>query len=307
MQSIFKPVNTNENHAVIKLKPQADFVSTDYIKRINRKSLSYLDAGFAIHLRGAAGTGKTTMAMHIAHQLQRPVIMVHGDAEMTTESLAGSNSGFQSSKIDDNYIHSVHKVQESYSKMWNDSRLSIACKKGYVFLYDEFTRSKPEANNILLSVLQERILDIPQKSGKDGYIKVHPDFKAIFTSNPEDYAGVNKSQDALKDRMITIDMEPYDHDTEIAITQAKSGVSHEAASYIVNLVSKLRNSNLCENPPSIRSCIKLAKVMHTAGYDPIEDKEMLFDFSRDILGSEVCRNYDLKALDKVMSFVKKAM
>ena len=30
----------------------------------------------------------------------------------------------------------------------------------------------------------------------------------IFTSNPEEYAGVHKTQDALLDRMITIAVEP---------------------------------------------------------------------------------------------------
>jgi len=58
-----------------------------------------------------------------------------------------------------------------------------------------------------------------------GYLEVHPDFRAIFTSNPEEYAGVHKTQDALMDRLITLNLGNFDRETEIQIAMAKSGVS----------------------------------------------------------------------------------
>ena len=57
-----------------------------------------------------------------------------------------------------------------------------------------------------------------------GYMKIHPDFVAIFTSNPEEYAGVHRSQDALRDRMITLDLDYFDRETEIIVTMSKSGM-----------------------------------------------------------------------------------
>jgi len=47
----------------------------------------------------------------------------------------------------------------------------------------------------------------------------------IFTSNPEEYAGVHKTQDALRDRMVTIELDHFDEETEIAITEARSGIA----------------------------------------------------------------------------------
>ena len=56
-----------------------------------------------------------------------------------------------------------------------------------------------------MSVLEERLLTLPKRRDHgDGYIEVHPDFRAVFTSNPEEYAGVHRTQDALMDRLITI-------------------------------------------------------------------------------------------------------
>ncbi|MFN8468292.1 MAG: AAA family ATPase [Caldilineaceae bacterium] len=94
----------------------------------------------------------------------------------------------------DNFIHTVRKTEEDMVQRWVDHRLSTACREGYTLVYDEFTRSKPEANNVLLSVLEERILILPNSTNSGGYIKVHPDFTALFTSNPEEYAGVHASQ-----------------------------------------------------------------------------------------------------------------
>ena len=61
---------------VLRLEPRGDFVLTPVIERICHRALSYLQAGFACHLQGSAGTGKTTLAMHIARQRGLPVILI---------------------------------------------------------------------------------------------------------------------------------------------------------------------------------------------------------------------------------------
>ena len=82
------------------------------------------------------------------------------------------------------------QTEEDMVKRWVDNRLTVACKCGFTLIYDEFIRSRPEANNILLSVLQERIMDLPAERGTEGpYLKVHPHFTAIFTSNPRNMQG----------------------------------------------------------------------------------------------------------------------
>src|SRR4030065_962504 len=107
--------------------------------------------------------------------------------------------------------------------IWTDNRLTSACKKGDVLIYDEFNRSRAEANNALLSVLQEGVLSTPKRNRYgSGHMEVHPEFRAIFTSNPEEYAGTHKTQDAIRDRLISIQVGHYDRETEIEITMRKS-------------------------------------------------------------------------------------
>ena len=163
----------------------------------------------------------------------------------------------------DNYIHSVLKTEEEMKSLWVDNRLTTACQTGEILIYDEFNRSRPEANNPLLSVLSEGILNyLPKlrRSG-EGYMAVHPEFRAIFTSNPEEYAGVHKTQDALMDRLITIQFEHYDRDTERMIVMKKSGLPREDVERIVDIVRELRNFGVNNNRPTIRAGIAIGRIL----------------------------------------------
>ncbi len=249
-----------ELSGVFELPDVKTFLETQYVKNIIERALTYIKAGFPVHLSGPSGTGKTSIAMHIGKLLGQPIILIHGDDEFSSSDLVGGNFGFKKRRVLDNYVHSVSRLEERWEKQWSDGRITKACREGMTLIYDEFTRSRPEAHNELLSVLEEKILDLPKYYQGKQYIRVHPDFSAIFTSNPEEYVGVYKTQDALMDRMITIELEPYDLETEIDITVIKSGLIREDAIKIVNLVRGVRDLVQNRYSPSIRSCIMIAKI-----------------------------------------------
>jgi len=273
------------------LEPRAlpGFVETPFIEDIVQRAMTYVAAGFPIHFRGASGTGKTTMAMHVAGKLGRPVVVIHGDEESSTSDLVGGEYGYRMKKVIDNFIHSVLKTEENMSRKWVDNRLTVAAKYGFTLIYDEFTRSRPEANNVLLSVLQEKMLDLPAARDGESYLRVHPDFTAIFTSNPEEYAGVYRSQDALRDRMITLDLDHFDEETEIGITEGKSGLERPDAEKIVHIVRDLRESGVCEVAPTVRGCVMVAKAATVQGCSISAGDEMFRQLCLDILASQSSR------------------
>jgi gas vesicle protein GvpN len=280
----------DETTTLLEPSPLPDFVETKYIKNLTARALSYIKAGFPVHFRGASGTGKTTLAMHLASKIERPVVMIHGDEEFTTSDLVGGEYGYRIRKVVDRFISRVLKTEEDMVKRWVDNRLTIACKYGFTLIYDEFTRSRPEANNILLSILQEKMMDLPAgRGGEEPYLKVDPRFIAIFTSNPEEYAGVHRSQDALRDRMITMDLDHFDYETEVAITRAKSRIAKRDAEIIVNIVRGLRESGKCEFAPTIRGCIMIAKTLKIQRITPANTNGSFLTICQDILGSETSR------------------
>ncbi len=294
-----------ELSTILEPRPQRDFVETNYVKAVTDRALAYIKAGFPVHFRGVSGTGKTTLALHVASKIGRPVVMIHGDEEFTTSDLVGGEYGYRFKKVIDRFVSRVLKVEEDMIKRWVDNRLTIACKYGFTLVYDEFTRSRPEANNILLSILQERMMDLPaRRGGEVPYLRVDADFTAIFTSNPEEYAGVHRSQDALRDRMVTLDLDHFDEETEVAIVQAKSGLSRKDAEKIVKVVRALRESGKCEFAPTIRGSIMIAKSLKVLNGRASASSAVFRQVCQDILASETSRVGSKTNQAKVRELVK---
>ena len=251
--------------SVVQLSPRTDFVATPYVQSLTERGLSYIHAGFPLHLSGPTGVGKTTIAMHIAHEIGRPVMLMTGDDEFGTSDLVGGATGYDRKRVVDRFIHSVRKVEDSVREAWIDNRLTLACSEGLTLVYDEFTRSRPEANNILLSVLEEGVLVLPARRRGSSYLRVHPNFTAIFTSNPAEYAGVHRAQDALLQRMVTLEVGTFDFETEVAITAARSKASAADAKVIVSIVRETRHLLGDHHSPTVRSAVVLGRVLAQEG------------------------------------------
>jgi gas vesicle protein GvpN len=272
--------------AFLSLRSSSDFIATRTTAEVMERSLAYLAADFPVHFRGPAGTGKTTLALHVAAQLGRPVMLIAGDEEFSSSDLVGEQKGYRVRRVVDRYIHSVVKYEEDAQQHWVDNRLTTACREGFTLVYDEFTRSRPEANNVLLSVLEERVLVLPTSNGASSYVKVHPDFHAIFTSNPQEYAGVHETPDALSDRLVTIDLDYFDHDTEVSITQSNSGLPRDEATRVVNIVREFRALGEYDQAPTLRACIMIARVAALQNLRPSAADPRFVQICLDVLESK---------------------
>jgi nitric oxide reductase NorQ protein len=268
------------------LTPRTDLFENQQLASIGDRALLYLNAGIPIHLRGPAGTGKTTMAMQLAARLGRPAVLLTGDDGLTPGHLVGREIGMKSKQVVDRYVHSVHKVETHTTSIWSDAVLTQAVVEGLTFVYDEFTRSPPEANNPLLSVVEERILIFPAGTRRERLVRAHPEFRAILTSNPEEYAGVSRPQDALLDRVITLDLDDYDRETEIGIVANRSGLEHTAATGIVDLVRAIRRLPKVQHPPSMRSAIMIARVVARERILPTADDPRFIRLCLDVLAAK---------------------
>lgn len=281
--------NTLSQDDLIVPEASDHFVVTSYVKEIMERALVYLKAGYPVHFAGSSGTGKTTLAFHLASQWGRPVTLLQGNEEFVSSDLTGKDIGYRKSSLVDNYIHSVLKTEEQMSRMWVDNRLTTACRNGDMLIYDEFNRSKAETNNILLSVLSEGILNLPGLRGAGkGYMDVHPQFRAIFTSNPEEYAGTHKTQDALIDRMITIKVGLADRDTEIQILHSRSELDLKDSAYIIDIIRELRG-NAHENKHGLRAGIAIGKILHLQNIKPRFGDKLFHNICYDVLGVETAK------------------
>lgn len=254
-----------------------NFVESPQIAALKERIKRWVNLGYPVHIIGPTGCGKTTIAMQVAKELERPIAWINGDEQITTTDLIGGYSQVEAEGLRDKYVHNVFKSHDILKADWVDNPLALACKYGYTLIYNEFARSKPVANNVLLSVFEEGILELPTKFGEERYIRVHPDFAAIFTSNNVEYAGVHKPQDALLDRMIGIYMDYYDFDTEVKIVLANSGISGEEAKKIIQITRALREKLPLAEKIGTRACIMASRALENLnGNAAKQDIEQIF-------------------------------
>ncbi len=286
---------------VLQARPR-QFVNTPHTERIVRRSLRYLQSGFAVHLQGPAGTGKTTLAMHLGSLLGNPIMLLYGDDRFDSADLIGGRTGYTHKRVVDNYIHSVLKTEEDLQQRWVDARLTLACREGFTLIYDEFNRSRPEANNALLSALEEKLLVMPPDSNRSEYLRVHPQFRAIFTSNPAEYYGVHKTQDALLDRMITINVGEPDVETEKEILTVRVGLPPADALKIVHIVRAFRRKLNITKAPSLRSCLMIGRITREHGLQVSKEDPDFRMLCADVLLARMGENHEdaLQVLDHLL-------
>ncbi|WP_409293099.1 gas vesicle protein GvpN [Peribacillus sp. SCS-37] len=278
--TVLKKVVNRDSNAISKDEQTEELLS---------RSLLYLKAGYPVHFTGPSGAGKTSLALALAKKRKRQVMLIHGNHELNNKDLIGDFTGYTSKKVVDNYIRSVYKKDESVSETWRDGRLLEAVKNGYTLIYDEFTRSQPTTNNIFLSILEEGILPLYGTKMTEPFVRVHPEFSVIFTSNPEEYAGVYQTQDALLDRLITIYINHKDQDREAAIVADRVDIPENQVKAITALVADLRSNCKGDNGPSLRASLMIARL---AAEGEVEVDGNNISFQRlciDVLGHQVSR------------------
>lgn len=120
-------------------------------------------------------------------------------------------------------------------------------------------------------------------NNRQEYIRVHPEFRAIFTSNPEEYCGVHATQDALMDRLVTIDIPEPDETTQQEILIQKAGLARKDALLIVHLVKCFQQRTKNERASGLRACLIVAKVCKNQNI-PVHIKSSDFrDICMDVL------------------------
>ena len=277
-----------------------NWVETDAVKAIKARVKNWLSLKYPVHIIGPTGCGKTILALQAAKELGRPVVWINGDESVTTTDLIGGYSQVEVSTVRDKFIHNVYKDKDVLKADWVDNPLTLACKYGYTLLYNEFSRSKAAANNVLLSIFTEGILELPTQFGEERYVKVHPDFRAIFTSNSIEYAGVHRPQDALLDRMVGIYMNYYNKETESKIIAAQSGIKDEHSQPIVDVLRSLREKFPQEDLIGTRAGVMIAQALKLADkYDKQSIKQLMADVITSKTKNIQHYNEKMKILEKL--------
>lgn len=120
-----------------------------------------------------------------------------------------------------------------------------------------------------------------------GRMAAHPAFRAIVISRPH-----SAVPDPLLDRLVTIDCDGYDRDTEVAIVATRSGLAAEEAAPIVDMVRDLRRSREYALVPGLRCSLTLAALAHAAGCTISAGDPRFVAIALDVLGARLRQGPD---------------
>ncbi len=259
------------------------FFIDDDIRRTADKAIFYARAGAPVHFRGIAGSGKTSLALHVAEALGRPVSFLAGNDWLTSSDFIGREIGQSSVSVVDRYVQTVRRTETMSRVEWKDSALAVAMERGHTLVYDEFTRASPQANSTLLSVLEEGVLVVTDQASDRSLIRAHPCFRVLLTSNPHDYVGVNSAPDAFLDRVLTLEVEEPSPATLTGIVARRSGLDLPVANRIVRLVGAVRQARPGVPLASMRTAILIARIAAYAERDGTLPDTALAGIAADVL------------------------
>lgn len=199
-----------------------------------------------ILIEGQVGVGKTTLARTLAQFFDQNFYRIDGDERFTEAKLVGY--------FDPPLVLKVGYNSESFFK----GPLTSAMKNGGILFINELNRLPERAQNVLLSSLDEGILEIP----KLGLIQAEDGFTVIATINPSEHVGVGLLGEAIKDRFVWIQLDYQSFEEEIEITKLRTECEDKKLmENAVKIVRLTRDSIQLRRGASVRAAIDMVSIL----------------------------------------------
>ena len=171
-------------------------------------------------LKGPTGCGKTRFMEHMAWRLQRPLITVACNEDMTASDLVG------------------RYLLDASGTVWHDGPLTIAARYGAICYLDEVVEARQDTTVIIHPLTDNRRTLPLDKRGE--LIHAHPDFQLVVSYNPG-YQSITKDlKQSTKQRFGAMDFTYPNEAIETEIVQVESGAPAEVAKKLVGIAHRSR-------------------------------------------------------------------
>ena len=201
-----------------------------------------------ILIEGEVGVGKTTLAQAVSLDYGSQFFRIDCSEETLTHNLIGY--------FDPPLVIAKGYCEDSYVY----GPLATAMMKGGCLFINEINRMPESTQNILLTALDEKILEIPKLKT----IQANENFFVIATLNPSAHVGVTVLGEALKDRFIWIKLDYQKPEEEVEIIKKEvnfNGEIHELATISQEIIQITRGITSIQRGSSVRGAIDLAALI----------------------------------------------
>ena len=172
-------------------------------------------------LKGPTGCGKTRFVEYMAWKLQKPLITVACNEDMTASDLVG------------------RFLLDAQGTRWQDGPLAIAARYGAICYLDEVVEARQDTT-VVIHPLTDARRQLPlEKKGE--LIDAHPDFQLVISYNPGYQSLMKDLKQSTKQRFGALDFNYPDHEIETEIVAHEGKVSSEIADKLVSIAERARN------------------------------------------------------------------
>ena len=172
-------------------------------------------------LKGPTGCGKTRFVEHMAWKLNKPLITVACNEDMTASDLVG------------------RFLLDANGTRWQDGPLAVAARHGAMCYLDEVVEARQDTTVVIHPLTDNRRVLPLEKKGE--LVQAHPDFQIVISYNPGYQSLMKDLKQSTKQRFGALDFNYPEHDIETEIVAHETGVSAEVAAKLVGIAERARN------------------------------------------------------------------
>jgi nitric oxide reductase NorQ protein len=174
-----------------------------------------------VMVKGPTGCGKSRFIEHMAWKLDKPLITVACNEDMTASDLVG------------------RYLLDANGTRWVDGPLTIAARIGAICYLDEIVEARQDTT-VVIHPLTDHRRSLPlDKKGE--VVNAHPDFQLVISYNPGYQSLMKDLKQSTKQRFIGMDFDYAPAKLEAFIIAKESGVSEELAAKLVTVGETARN------------------------------------------------------------------
>jgi nitric oxide reductase NorQ protein len=179
------------------------------------------EARMPMMLKGPTGCGKTRFVEYMAWKLQRPLITVACNEDMTASDLVG------------------RFLLDANGTRWQDGPLSVAARIGAICYLDEVVEARQDTT-VVIHPLTDHRRTLPLEK-KDELIHAHPDFHLVISYNPGYQHLMKDLKQSTKQRFGALDFTYPESEVETKIVTHETGVDESVAGKLVQIAHRARN------------------------------------------------------------------
>jgi nitric oxide reductase NorQ protein len=177
-------------------------------------------ARLPVMVKGPTGCGKSRFVEYMAWKLNRPLITVACNEDMTASDLAG------------------RYLLDANGTRWLDGPLTTAARIGAICYLDEIVEARQDTT-VVIHPLTDHRRQLPlDKKGE--LIEAHPDFQLVISYNPGYQSLMKDLKQSTKQRFVGFDFDYPSAELESTIVASETGVAQAVAAQLVQIASTAR-------------------------------------------------------------------